>query len=159
MSTKNKSQLQQELNKLQEVKAKLIEAKRETPDKFTEKHQAKLDKVTEDIVDLEEQIELAPEEAPEEASEKVPEKAPEVTKEKKADAYVPKKGTEDCVHLSIVRGRRFNPNTGKEESLPYNQIFTRGEFALFKANAKLLGYSVLKVLHDPTGEAQELVVK
>lgn len=147
MSTKNKSQLQQELNELQEVKTKLIEAKRETPDKFTEKHQAKLDKVTEDIVDLEEQIELAPEEAP------------EVTREKKADAYVPKKGTEDCVHLSIARGRRFNPNTGKEESLPYNQIFTRGEFALFKANAKLLGYSVLKVLHDPTGEAQELVVK
>lgn len=106
---------------------------------FNEKHQAKLDEVTEAIVDLEEQIELVGDETSAE--------------------YVPQPGTEDHVHLSIVRGRRFNPNTGKEESLPYVQVFTRGEFELFKVNAHLLGYSVLKVLHDPTGEASKMVVK
>ena len=63
------------------------------------------------------------------------------------------------VHLTIVRGRRFNPNTGKEESQPYNQIFSVNEFNLFKKNAHLLGYSVVKVLHDPTGEADKMIKK
>lgn len=74
------------------------------------------------------------------------------------DEYDVPKGTEGMVHLLIVRGRRFNPKTGKEESRAYTQIFSVNEFNLFKKNANLLGYSVLKVLHDPTGEANKLLV-
>lgn len=111
-----------------------MKVKNETPQKFTTGMQAKLDSVTESIVDIEEQIELAP-------------------------SYVPAKGTENCIHLKIVNGRRFNPRTGKEESAPYTQIFTQNEYNLFKQYHVLVGFQVVEVLHDPTGTAQELIVK
>ena len=73
--------------------------------------------------------------------------------------YEPKAGTEKLVHLSIVRGRRFNPMTGKEESKPYTQLFTFAEWQLFKKAYKGLGYTIMAVLHDPYGDAAELVQK
>lgn len=75
------------------------------------------------------------------------------------DAYVVKPGTENMVHLSIVKGRRFNPLTGKEESKPYNQIFSYSEWQLFKNNHRGLGYFIMKVLHDPYNEAEKYVYK
>ena len=74
-------------------------------------------------------------------------------------AYVPKPGTEKMVHLSIVRGRRFNPLTGKEESPSYAQLFTFAEWQLFKKTYKGLGYTIMAVLHDPYGEAKDFVQK
>lgn len=74
-------------------------------------------------------------------------------------AYVPAKGTEKMVHLSLVRGRRFNPNTGKEESKVFTQYFTYPEWLLFKAHYRRLGYTVISVLHDPYGEAEGIVTK
>ena len=123
-------------------KAKLEAIQAKQPEKWTSQLQAKLDETIGEIADLDEEIAALTEEAPAEKSE-----------------YTPGKGTEKLVYLSIVRGRRFNPMTGKEESMPYVQMFTYGEFQLFKKNANLLGYSVLKVLHDPYGEAKEMVVK
>lgn len=73
--------------------------------------------------------------------------------------YEPKAGTEKLVHLSIVKGRRFNPMTGKEESKPCTQLFTFAEWQLFKKNFKGLGYSIMKVLYDPYGEAKDFVAK
>lgn len=72
--------------------------------------------------------------------------------------YVVKPGTEKMVHLSLVRGRRFNPNTGKEESKAFTQLFTFSEWQLFKNNFKGLGYTIMAVLHDPYGEAKEFVI-
>lgn len=123
-------------------KAKLEAIQAKQPEKWTKQLQAKLDETIGEIADIDEEIAALTEEAPTEKSE-----------------YTPSKGTEKLVHLSIVRGRRFNSMTGKEESAPYVQMFTYGEFQLFKKNASLLGYSVLKVLHDPYGEAKEMVVK
>lgn len=74
-------------------------------------------------------------------------------------SYKPKKGTEKMVHLQIVSGRRFNPMTGKEESAPYVQMFTFGEWQLFKKSYRSLGYAIMAVLHDPYGDAAELVQK
>lgn len=74
-------------------------------------------------------------------------------------AYVPKKGTEKLVHLSVVKGLRFNAMTGKEESKPYVQMFTFAEWQLFKKHFTSLGYSIVKVLHDPYGEAEKFVMK
>ena len=74
-------------------------------------------------------------------------------------SYIPAKGTEKMVHLSIVRGRRFNSNTGKEESIPYVQLFTFSEWQLFQKNFRNLGYSILAVLHDPYGDAAKFIVK
>lgn len=73
--------------------------------------------------------------------------------------YTPAPGTENMVHLSLVQGRRFNPLTGKEESKIFTQIFTFAEWQLFKKNYKNLGYTVMSVLHDPYGDAADIVVK
>lgn len=73
--------------------------------------------------------------------------------------YTPKPGTEKMVHLSLVRGRRFNPLTGEEESKVFTQLFTFAEWQLFKKNFEGLGYTIMEVLHDPYGDAAELVVK
>ena len=103
--------------------------------------QVKLDEVIGEIADIDEEL-----------------KAFYAEEEKAEPTYVPEKGTEKMVHVMISRGRRFNPQTGKEESKPYMQYFTHGEFLLFKKNAALLGYVIMKVLHDPYGIASETVV-
>lgn len=74
------------------------------------------------------------------------------------DVYVPEKGTEKHVHVKLIKGRRYNPNTGKEVSRPYVQVFTFGEWQLFKKNHRSLGYIIVDVLHDPYGDAAQLVV-
>lgn len=113
---------------------------------WTDKLQEELDEVVLFLVDVDEVIE---------------EKLTSAKTENEAEkpSYVPKKGTEKMVHLSIVRGRRFNPMTGKEESTPYTQLFTFPEWQLFKKHFRGLGYSIMAVLHDPYGDAAELVTK
>lgn len=76
-----------------------------------------------------------------------------------ANGYVIKPGTEKMVHLSLVRGFRFNPNTGEEVSKPFVQMFTFSEWQLFKNNFNRLGYSIVAALHDPYGDAKDLVMK
>ena len=73
--------------------------------------------------------------------------------------YEVKPGTEKMVHLSLVRGRRFNPYTGKEESKPFTQLFTFSEWQLFKNNFVGLGFTIIAALHDPYGDAKALVTK
>ena len=87
----------------------------------------------------------------------IEEKAAKTKTEK--STYAPSPGTEKMVHLSLVRGRRFNPLTGKEESAPFTQLFTFAEWQLFKENFKGLGYTIMEALHDPYGDAAELVAK
>lgn len=103
--------------------------------------QVKLDEVTGEIADIDEEL-----------------KAFFAEEEKAEPAYVPEKGTEKMIHTMISRGRRFNSQTGKEESKPYKQYFTLGEFLLFKKSAALLGYVIMEVLHDPYGIASDAVV-
>lgn len=141
------------MERLQELKAKLELAKSEAPDKFTAKHQQKLDETIGAIADIEDEIAEVKGQAEKAASND------EANAETKSSEYVPAKGTENHVHLSIVYGRRFNPRTGKEESAPYTQVFTKNEYELFRKNAASLGYFVVKVLHDPTGTANTLVIK
>ena len=75
------------------------------------------------------------------------------------DGYHVEEGTEKMVHVSIVKGRRFNPSTGKEESAPFVQMFNFGEWQLFKRHFKALGYTIIEALHDPYGDAEDLVTK
>lgn len=69
----------------------------------------------------------------------------------KADkaAYVPANGTERFVHVRIVRGKKFDPNTGKPLAVPYVHMLTYGEWQVFKDNHKRLGYTVEEVLYNP----------
>lgn len=143
MSTKSKSQLQQELQELLQQKEALLKSKNAAPTKFTKAQQAQLDSIAEQIIDLEEQIELAVDE---------PETPVAAAPAPAKDEYVPAPGTENMVHLSIIRGRRFDEFTGEELSKPYTQTFTYGEYKNFKENASRIGYTIVKELYNPFKE-------
>lgn len=126
-----------------ERKAELEATKTKGGKAWTSDLQEELDEVVLFLVDVDDIIE---------------EKQKEATSTTKNE-YVIKLGTEKMVHLSIVRGRRFNPMTGKEESPAFTQMFTFAEWQLFKKAYKGLGYTIMAVLHDPYGDAAELVQK
>lgn len=125
-----------------ERKAELEAAKAKGGKAWTSDLQEELDEVVLFLVDVDDVIE---------------EKSSASKTQAKSD-YTPKPGTEKMVHLSIVRGRRFNPMTGKE-SPAYTQMFTFAEWQLFKKTYKGLGYTIMAALHDPYGDAAELVQK
>ena len=126
-----------------ESKAELEAAKAKGGKAWTSDLQEELDEVVLFLVDVDDVIE-----------EKL-----SASKTQAKSGYTPKPGTEKMVHLSLVRGRRFNPLTGEEESKVFTQLFTFAEWQLFKNNFKGLGYTIMEVLHDPYGDAAELVVK
>lgn len=129
-------------SKLEARKAELLEIKKAGGKSWTESLQEELDNIAMSIADVEDKIDAIPATAKDELS-----------------AYKPAEGTEKMVHLSIVHGRRFNSMTGKEISKPYTQLFTYSEWQLFKNNFASLDYTIMKVLHDPYGEAAEFVTK
>jgi hypothetical protein len=114
-----------------ERKAELEAAKAKGGKAWTSDLQEELDEVVLFLVDVDDVIE-------EKSS---------ASKTQAKSGYTPKPGTEKMVHLSIARGRRFNPMTGKEE------------WQLFKKTYKGLGYTIMAALHDPYGDAAELVQK
>lgn len=120
-------------------KKELEELKAGGTDKWTNKKQNDLDEVVMLLVDIDDIIE-----------EKLKEQGP---------IYSVPAGTEKMVHLLLVKGRRFNPHTGTEESKEYRQMFTYAEWQLFKQNFAALGYAIVKVLHDPYGEVKEAMLK
>jgi hypothetical protein len=71
--------------------------------------------------------------------------------------YVCPTGKEKMVHLLLQEGKRYSATTGKLIAEPFVQYFSRAEFELFKNSYKNLGFSVLKVLYDPYGEASKLL--
>lgn len=101
--------------------------------------------MTEDIVDLEEQIELAP--------------ADEATNTATTAKYEVPKGTEKLVHVKLSTGNRYDTKTGKEINKPVPQMFNYGEWQLFKKNYKLLGYTIVEVMNDPFKDATPLIDK
>jgi hypothetical protein len=130
-------------------KEELIAAKAKGGKAWTTALQEELDEIVISLVDIEDVI-----------KEKSEANAPANKPAKVAKSvYTPKPGTENMVHLSIVRGRRFNPLTGQEESPSYAQLFTFAEWQLFKKTYKGLGYTIMAVLHDPYGEAKNFVQK
>lgn len=122
-------------------KAELEAAKAKGGKAWTSDLQEELDEIALFLVDVEEIIDQ------------------KMLEEPATPSYVPEPGTEKMVHLSIVRGRRFNPMTGKEESPAYTQMFTFAEWQLFKKTYKGLGYTIMAALHDPYGDAAELIQK
>lgn len=84
---------------------------------------------------------------------------PSKTTEEAKAPYTPEEGTDNLLHLLLVKGRRFNPNTGDEISKPFIQMFTYPEWQVFKKNYVGLGLAVQKVLHDPFDEAESYLAK
>lgn len=133
------------MKELSSEKEQLLQAKKANERAFTKEQQARLSKVTEDIVDLEEQIELAP--------------ADEAPKAATTAKYEVPKGTEKLVHVKLSTGNRYDPKTGKEINKPVPQTFNYGEWQLFKKNYKLLGYTITEVMNDPFKDATALIGK
>lgn len=122
-------------------KAELEAVKAKGGKAWTTEMQEELDEIALFLVDVEEIIDQ------------------KMLEESATPSYVPEPGTEKMVHLSIIRGRRFNSMTGKEISKPFIQKFTFAEWQLFKKNFKGLGYTIMAALHDPYGDAEALVYK
>ena len=83
-------------------------------------------------------------------------KKPEQTKPEQAKpeqakprAYVPPKGEENVAVLSLTKGRRFNPDTGKREAPVFTQKFNASEYRLFMEHYKSLGYTIEEVIYNP----------
>lgn len=139
------------MKELSSEKEQLLQAKKANEKAFTKEQQARLNEVTEAVVDLEEQIELAPEdETP---------KAPKTPKATEAKKYEVAKGTEKLVQVKISMGNRFDPKTGKEINKAVPQSFNFGEWELFKKNHKQLGYTIVEVMNDPFKDATPLINK
>ena len=120
-----------------------MSSKTASPEKFTKKQQEQLDAITEKVIDLEEQIELAEDEK----STEVPSGDEKSTETQ--SGYKPEPGTEHLVHLKIIRGHRYDENTGKELSTPYVQTFSYAEYQNFMKKASLIGYTVVEELYNP----------
>lgn len=125
------------MQQLQEQKAQLLQKQKEV----SEEESAKIAVM---LLDIEDAIE---------------EKMLEGESEDAPKGYVPAKGTEKMVHLKIVNGRRYSSATGKEISKPYKQMFTLSEWNVVKKHHRQIGFEIVEVLHDPTGEAQQYVSK
>ena len=125
------------MQQLQEQKAQLLQKQKEV----SEEESAK---ITVMLLDIEDAIE---------------EKMLNGESEEAPKGYVPAKGTEKMVHLRIVNGRRYSSATGKEISKPYKQMFTLSEWNVVKKHHRQIGFEIVEVLHDPTGEAQQYVSK
>ena len=129
-----------------------LEKQKKSNKDWNDEKQNELDECVEFLVDLDDYIEAREqrEAAQREAEQK--ESSPE------APLTIPA-GTEKCVHLMIVKGQRYDANTGKKLVKAMPQIFTFAEWQLFKKSFRNLGYTIEKVLHDPYGEAAQYVEK
>ena len=135
---------------LEKRKATLEAAKTKGGEGWTAKLQEELDNLVLALVDVEEIYEEKVDTIRTQPKDQAP---------VQEDKYVPVKGTEKSVHVKLIKARRYSSMTGEELSKPYVQIFTFGEWQLFKKNFKSLGYTITEVLHDPYGDAAALVTK
>lgn len=67
------------------------------------------------------------------------------------------KTASEKVVVMVAFGNRYSKRTGKEINPPQKRYFSYGEWQLFKANHKLLGYAITGVINDPYGDAASLV--
>lgn len=80
------------------------------------------------------------------ATEKPEQQEPE---QAKPHTYIPPKGEENVAVLSLTKGRRFNPDTGKREAPMFTQKFNANEYRLFMEHYKSLGYTIEEVIYNP----------
>lgn len=73
------------------------------------------------------------------------------------NVYKPASGTENMIHLKIIKGHKFDPNTGKEIEKPFVQMFTYSEWRLIKNSYNCLGFTIVDILHDPYKEVESFI--
>lgn len=67
----------------------------------------------------------------------------------KKSSYIVSPGTENMVHLELMKGHKFDPNTGKEISKTFVQIFSYNEYQIFLKHHVSLGYKIINELYNP----------
>lgn len=122
-------------------KAELLELKAKG-EGWTESLQEELDNLTMAIIDLQDELEA-----------KLEAKKPE-TKVDAKPAYPVAGRAAKMIHVRIQRGHRYDPQTGKEVSPAFIQMFSFGEWQNFAKYHNSLGYTIVEVLHDPYGIAK-----
>ena len=133
-------ELQAYLEQQLQHKSQLEAIKAKGGKEWTDELQDKLDEITLHLVDVEELIEAVSETS---ASQK----------------YQVQKGAEKHLHLVISETKRFDSKTGKSLNRERVQLFSYSEWRVFKNNFGRLGLIIVKVLHDPFGEAEAFVTK
>lgn len=136
MQSKNLEELQQTLKALESERDTLTAAQKAGGKNWTTEKQARLEAVLLEIMDTQDDIAELTEPKEEEA----------VTPKN----YVPKKGTERFYHVQMTKGKKFDPNTGKQLNKPFIQMYTQSEYKHFEKFGKALGYCNIVVLWDPT---------
>lgn len=121
MSEKTTTEQPKTREQLTAERNKYLQAREKFPEKWTDSFQKQLEAIEAELASLE-----------------VP-----------VTTYKVPKGTADMLHVKLVKGRRFNPNTGKEEAVPYVQMFSKSEYRVFEPAANRLGYTILEILHKP----------
>lgn len=129
----NLKQIQAFKSEAETRKAELVALKAKGGKEWTQELQDELDDIAVFLVDVDDVIKN---------------KAANSTDEKNA-SYIPASGTENMVHVSLIKGRRYNSLTGEEESTVFTQKFTFSEWQLFEKNYKGLGFTIVKILHNP----------
>ena len=127
-------ELQEVRSKCESRKAELEGLKQKGGKGWTTELQDELDNLVLYLVDVDEVVE---------------QKGAQEAKSTSEVLYLVPEGTENLVHVELVKGHRYDSRTGKEISKPFAQMFTLSEWQLFQRNGTSLGYEVVKVLHNP----------
>lgn len=70
------------------------------------------------------------------------------TETAKSKGFTPEKGEEDLVHVQVVRGDRFDKNTGEEISKPFMQKYGKKEWMQIRQHSASIGLSY-EVIYEP----------
>ena len=121
-------------------KAELLQKKKDGV--IADEEQAELEELAVYLVAVGKLAKKPEQQKPEKPEQQKPEQA-------KPHAYIPPKGEENVAVLSLTKGRRFNPDTGKREAPVFTQKFSANEYRLFMAHYKSLGYTIEEVIYNP----------
>lgn len=126
-------------------KAELLQKKKDGA--IADEEQAELEDLAVYLVAVGKLIKKPEQQKPEKPEQAKPEQ--QKSEQAKPHAYVPPKGEENVAVLSLTKGRRFNPDTGKREAPVFTQKFSANEYRLFMAHYKSLGYTIEEVIYNP----------
>ena len=126
-------------------KAELLQKKKDGV--IADEEQAELNDLAVYLVAVDKLIKKPEQQKPEKPEQAKPEQ--QKPEQAKPHAYVPPKGEENVAVLSLTKGRRFNPDTGKREAPVFTQKFSASEYRLFMAHYKSLGYTIEEVIYNP----------
>ena len=136
----NKAELQELIQDLKDRQEELQQLQLSNPDAFTAEQKKEFDNNAKELKTAEARLAIV-----------------EETLKQNVSAAQEAKTASEKVVVMVAFGDRYSKRTGKEINPPQKRYFSYGEWQLFKANHKLLGYAITGVINDPYGDAASLV--